>query len=77
ENTTGKITLCKVEKKELKSKIKVLSVKEKNKEVGLEEAEVIVGQQTNFTCVQFILLLKVLTHKACINLSYKCIVRGY
>ena len=42
ENTTGKITLCKVEKKELKSKIKVLSVKEKNKEVGLEEAEVIV-----------------------------------
>ncbi|MDB0440563.1 electron transfer flavoprotein subunit alpha [Clostridioides difficile] len=42
ENATGKITLCEIEKKELKSKIEVLSVKEKNKEVGLEEAEVIV-----------------------------------
>lgn len=42
QNATGKITLCQIEKKELSSKIKVLSVKEKNKEVGLEEAEVIV-----------------------------------
>ncbi|HSQ87759.1 FAD-binding protein [Romboutsia sp.] len=42
ENATGKVTLCSIKKEELYSKIKVLSTKPKTKEVGLEDAEVIV-----------------------------------
>lgn len=41
ENPIGKITLCTVNKEELASKIKVLDVKAKTKEVGLEDAEVL------------------------------------
>lgn len=42
ENPTGKVTLCSVNKEELVSKIEVLDIKAKTKEVGLEEAEIIV-----------------------------------
>ena len=42
ENPTGKITLCSIEKNKLKSNIKVLETKIKNKVIGIEDAEVIV-----------------------------------
>ena len=42
ENPTGKITLCSIEKNKLKSNIKVLGTKIKNKVIGIEDAEVIV-----------------------------------
>ncbi|MCR8745274.1 electron transfer flavoprotein subunit alpha [Romboutsia lituseburensis] len=42
ENPKGKITLCNVDKKELISNINVLSTKPKTREVGLEDAEVII-----------------------------------
>ncbi|SCH12474.1 MULTISPECIES: electron transfer flavoprotein subunit alpha/FixB family protein [unclassified Romboutsia] len=42
ESPTGKVTLCSINKEKLISKINVLDVKPKTKEVGLEDAEVIV-----------------------------------
>lgn len=42
EIPTGKITLCNINKEKLSSKIEVLDVKPKTKEVGLEDAEVII-----------------------------------
>ena len=42
EVPTGKITLCNINKEKLSSKIDVLDVKPKTKEVGLEDAEVII-----------------------------------
>lgn len=42
EIPTGKITLCNISKEKLSSKIEVLDVKPKTKEVGLEDAEVII-----------------------------------
>ncbi len=42
ENPTGKVTLCNIKKEDLVSKINVLDIKAKTKEVGLEDAEVIV-----------------------------------
>ena len=42
ESPTGKVTLCNISKEKLVSKINVLDVKPKTKEVGLEDAEVIV-----------------------------------
>lgn len=42
ENPTGKITLCSIEKNKLKSNIKVLETKIKNKVIGIEDEEVIV-----------------------------------
>ncbi len=42
ENPTGKVTLCNIKKEDLSSKINVLDIKAKTKEVGLEDAEVIV-----------------------------------
>ena len=42
EIPTGKITLCNINKEKLSSKIDVLDVKPKTKEVGLEDAEVII-----------------------------------
>ncbi|MGL6105360.1 FAD-binding protein [Romboutsia sp.] len=42
ENPTGKVTICEIDKEELNSKIKVLDIKPKTKEIGLEDAEVIV-----------------------------------
>lgn len=42
ENPTGKVNLCSIKKEDLYSKIKVLNTKPKTKEVGLEDAEVIV-----------------------------------
>lgn len=42
ENPKGKITLCNINRKELESKINVLDVKPKTKEVGIEDAEIIV-----------------------------------
>lgn len=42
ENPTGKVTLCNIKKEDLASKINVLDIKAKTKEVGLEDAEVIV-----------------------------------
>lgn len=42
ENPTGKVILCNIGKEKLNSNIKVLSTKPKTKEVGLEDAEVIV-----------------------------------
>ncbi|WP_270941885.1 electron transfer flavoprotein subunit alpha [Romboutsia lituseburensis] len=42
ENPKGKITLCNVDKKELISNINVLNTKPKTREVGLEDAEVII-----------------------------------
>jgi electron transfer flavoprotein alpha subunit len=42
ENPTGKVTLCNIKKEDLVSKINVLDIKAKSKEVGLEDAEVIV-----------------------------------
>lgn len=43
EIPTGKITLCNINKEKLSSKIEVLDVKPKTKEVGLEDAEVIIA----------------------------------
>lgn len=42
ENPSGKITICEIEKDNLKSNIKVLETKVKNKVVGIEDAEVVV-----------------------------------
>lgn len=42
EDPKGKVTLCKIDKKELMSNINVLSTKPKTREVGLEDAEVII-----------------------------------
>lgn len=42
ETPTGKITLCSIDKEKLTSNIEVLDVKPKTKEVGLEDAEVII-----------------------------------
>lgn len=42
EDPKGKVTLCNVDKKELISNINVLSTKPKTREVGLEDAEVII-----------------------------------
>lgn len=42
EIPTGKITLCNLDKEKLSSNIEVLDIKSKTKEVGLEDAEVIV-----------------------------------
>lgn len=42
DNPNGKVTLCEVERDKLKSKIKVLETKVKNKVVGIEDAEVVV-----------------------------------
>ena len=42
ENPNGKITLCSIDKKDLVSKINVIGSKTKTKEIGIEEAEVIV-----------------------------------
>lgn len=42
ENPTGKVILCNIKKEDLVSKINVLDIKAKTKEVGLEDAEVIV-----------------------------------
>lgn len=42
EDPTGKVTLCNIKKEDLVSKINVLDIKAKTKEVGLEDAEVIV-----------------------------------
>lgn len=42
EDPKGKVTLCNVDKKELMSNINVLSTKPKTREVGLEDAEVII-----------------------------------
>lgn len=42
EVPTGKITLCNLDKEKLSSNIEVLDIKSKTKEVGLEDAEVIV-----------------------------------
>ena len=42
ENPTGKITLCDIDENKLNSKIDVLQVNNKNKEVGIEDAEVII-----------------------------------
>lgn len=42
EKPSGKITICEIEKDKLKSNIKVLETKVKNKVVGIEDAEVVV-----------------------------------
>ena len=42
ENPSGKITICEIEKDNLKSNINVLETKVKNKVVGIEDAEVVV-----------------------------------
>ena len=42
EIPTGKITLCNLDKEKLSSNIEVLDIKSKTKEVGLEDAEIIV-----------------------------------
>jgi electron transfer flavoprotein alpha subunit len=42
QNPTGKVTLCNIKEEDLASKINVLDIKAKTKEVGLEDAEVIV-----------------------------------
>ena len=42
ENPTGKVTLCDIDENKLNSKIDVLQVNNKNKEVGIEDAEVII-----------------------------------
>ena len=42
QNPNGKITICEIEKDKLKSNIKVLETKIKNKLVGIEDAEVVV-----------------------------------
>lgn len=42
ENPSGKITICEIEKDNLKSNIKVIETKVKNKVVGIEDAEVVV-----------------------------------
>ncbi|QJA09203.1 electron transfer flavoprotein subunit alpha [Romboutsia sp. CE17] len=42
EVPTGKITLCNLDKEKLSSNIEVLDIKSKTKEVGLEDAEIIV-----------------------------------
>ncbi|MEW9078491.1 electron transfer flavoprotein subunit alpha [Terrisporobacter glycolicus] len=42
ENPSGKITICDIKKDNLKSNIKVLETKVKNKVVGIEDAEVVV-----------------------------------
>ncbi|WP_148557629.1 electron transfer flavoprotein subunit alpha/FixB family protein [Terrisporobacter glycolicus] len=42
EKPSGKITICAIEKDKLKSNIKVLETKVKNKVVGIEDAEVVV-----------------------------------
>lgn len=40
--TSGKINYCNIEKERLSSKIKVLDIKKKEKEIGIEDAEVII-----------------------------------
>lgn len=42
ENPSGKITMCLIDEEKLKSKIDVLKINEKDKEVGIEDAEVII-----------------------------------
>lgn len=42
EKPSGKITICEIEKDKLKSNIKVLETKVKNKVVGIEDAQVVV-----------------------------------
>ena len=42
ENPSGKITMCLIDEEKLKSKINVLKINEKDKEVGIEDAEVII-----------------------------------
>ena len=42
KNPTGKITLCNIDEKKLKSNIDVLKIMNKTKEIGIEDAEVII-----------------------------------
>jgi electron transfer flavoprotein alpha subunit len=42
KNPTGKVTICDIDENKLNSKIDVLQVNNKNKEVGIEDAEVII-----------------------------------
>lgn len=42
DHPTGKVTLCNIDENKLKSDIEVLEINNKTKEVGIEDAEVII-----------------------------------
>ncbi|MCC3864915.1 FAD-binding protein [Terrisporobacter petrolearius] len=62
EKPSGKITICEIEKDKLKSNIKVLETKVKNKVVGIEDAEVVVVVSRAFKKAEDIKMAKKLAN---------------